>query len=326
MQSDDPTYIPVAGCERQNNPDTALHPGLPLQCPRCRIGASGLECLVCGFQLQIQGGIVHALPPERSTHYQEFIRDYEHIRAAEGRGSHSEAYYLDLPYRDATQRNSRQWKIRARSYDYLATRVLDSLRENALILDLGAGNCWMSYRLALAGFQPIAVDLLTNEDDGLGAALHYHRHLSRPFPRFQAELASLPFQSGQFDAAIFNSSFHYAENGEAVLREALRCLKPEGMVIICDTPWYSSEDSGRQMVAERRAAFRARYGTESNSLESLEFVTDERLQFLEERLSIQWRVHEPWHGLRWALRPWVARLRNRREPSRFHIYVARKNA
>ncbi len=28
------------------------------------------------------------------------------------------------------------------------------------------------------------------------------------------------------------------------MREALRCLKPAGMVIISDTPWYSREESG----------------------------------------------------------------------------------
>ena len=50
-------------------------------------------------------------------------------------------------------------------------RPLPERTERALrILDLGAGNGWMSYRLALQGHLPIAVDLLTNDRDGLGAA------------------------------------------------------------------------------------------------------------------------------------------------------------
>ena len=99
------------------------------------------------------------------------------------------------------------------------------------------------------------MDLLTNDHDGLGAAEHFRKHLPAMFPRFQAELARLPFQDEQFDAVIFNASFHYAEDYAATLREALRCVRSGGTVIVSDTPWYSSEESGRRMVAERSAAF-----------------------------------------------------------------------
>jgi SAM-dependent methyltransferase len=134
----------------------------------------------------------------------------------------------------------------------------------------------------------------------------------------------LPLQSGQFDAVIFNASFHYAEDAETAFREALRCTRPGGLVVICDTPWYSGEESGRQMVAERRAAFVSQYGTASDSINSVEYLTDERLQILADGASIAWKIHSPWYGLQWAMRPLVARLRNRREPSRFRIYVAQK--
>lgn len=286
----------------------------------------GLACLYCGLQLRIHGGIVHALSPERVAHYARFIEDYECIRAAEGRGSESEEFYLRLPYKDVSGRNGKQWQIRARSYHYLRTRVLKPgvPADNRRILDLGAGNCWMSFRLALAGYNPVAVDLLTNGHDGLGAAEHYRHHLHKLFPRFHAELSRLPFQNEQFDAVIFNASFHYAEDYEMALREALRCVRTGGLVIISDTPWYSREESGRQMVAERRAAFLRRYGTASDSISSLEYLTDERLRVLEESLSFRWEIHSPRYGFKWAMRPLAAMLCNRREPSRFRIYVARK--
>jgi SAM-dependent methyltransferase len=271
-------------------------------------------------------GIVHALPPERVAHFAQFAEDYARIRAAEGRGSESEEFYLGLPYKDSSGRNSSQWRIRARSYDYLAKQVLLPPGRSRTVLDLGSGNCWMSFRLALAGYKPIAVDLLANENDGLGAAVHYQRHVHEPFPRVQAELTRLPFQSEQFDVAIFNASFHYSEDYEASLREALRCLRSGGMVVISDTPWYSGDASGRKMVSERRAGFLRRHGTASDSIQSLEFLTDERLRALEEKLSIQWMVCFPQYGLKWAMRPLVARLRGRREPSQFRIYIARKDA
>ena len=96
-------------------------------------------------------------------------------------------------------------------------------------------------------------------------------------------------------------------------------------MIISDTPWYSHEESGCQMVSERRAAFARHYGTASDSIKSLEYLTNSRLRLLEEQLSIQWAIHSPRYGIQWAMRPLVAKLRRKREPSRFRIYVARKN-
>jgi SAM-dependent methyltransferase len=306
--------------------DAVLHLDARMQCPCCRAQVVGLDCELCGFRMRVRRGIVHALPPERVEHYARFMEDYERIRSAEGRGSEREDFYLGLPYKDVSGRNSKQWHIRARSYDCLIKHVLKPAGHREAILDLGAGNCWMSFRLALAGCRPVAVDLLTNGHDGLAAAAHYEKQLPELFPRFQAEMTRLPFQNEQFDAIVFNASFHYSEDYEASLREALRCLRSGGMVIISDTPWYSREESGRQMVSGRHAAFLHKYGTASNSVRSLEFLTDERLQALERQLSIQWTVYSPHYGLKWAMRPLIARLRQRREPSRFRIYAARKDA
>lgn len=302
-----------------------VHLGPLLRCPRCRASIRGLGCTFCAFRMRVKNGIVHALPPERSARYAQFMKDYERIREAEGRGSEAEEFYLKLPYEDISGRNGKQWRIRARSYDHLMKHVLKrKLHDRGRILDLGAGNGWMSFRLALAGYRPIAVDLLTNDRDGLGAAAHYRTRLPGLFPRVQAEVASLPFQAEQFDAVIFNASFHYSENYVVTLREALRCVRSGGLVIISDTPWYSREESGRQMVSERQAGFLQRYGTPSDSVRSLEYLTDERLRMLEEHLQIRWTVHAPYYGFKWALRPLMAKMRNRREPSRFRIYVAEK--
>jgi SAM-dependent methyltransferase len=300
--------------------------GVRPQCPRCKANIDRLECQFCGFKMRVDHGIVYALPPERSSYYARFIADYERIRAAEGRGSQKDEFYLGLPYKDLSGRNSNQWKIRARSYDYLIKHVLirNLQGEGGLILDLGAGNCWMSYRLALARFRPFAVDLLINDHDGLGAAEHFRKQLPAMFPRIEAEFARMPFQDEQFDAVVFNASFHYAENYDASLREAFRCVRKGGIVVVSDTPWYSREDSGRRMVAERRAAFLNRFGTASDSINCLEYLTDDRLRELEERLSIHWTIHSPWYGFKWAIRPLVAKFCNRREPSRFRIYAARK--
>jgi SAM-dependent methyltransferase len=303
-------------------------PDIHLQCPQCRAAMDQeARCLGCAFEIEEHDGVFHALPAGRAAHYERFIGTYERIRSAEGRGSDNDSFYLALPYQDLSGKNNKAWQIRARSFDFLLGRILrPALKENAKILDLGAGNCWMSFRLALAGYKPAAVDLLTNKSDGLGAADHYRGSLPTMFPRFQAEMARLPFADEQFDAIVFNASFHYVEDAQAAVREALRCVRAGGLVILCDTPWYTREASGRQMVEERRAAFLRTYGTASDSIESVEFLTTDRLRALEQRLSIRWTAHSPYYGFQWAMRPVIARLRRKREPSRFRIYVARKNA
>ncbi len=304
---------------------SARHFGIHLRCPRCKADMTQFDCLRCDFQFRDIRGVLHALPPERVVYYARFIDEYERIRDAEGRGSDSDDFYLGLPYRDSSGRNSQQWCVRARSFDFLIQRLLKpAIPSGGRILDLGAGNCWMSYRLALAGFTPCAVDILTNDQDGLGAAEHYRKYLPEFFARFRAELNRLPFQDETFDAVIFNASFHYAEDYTAVLQEALRCIKRNGLAIISDTPWYTTEANGQRMVSERRASFLARYGTTSASIQSLEFLTNDRLRLLENQLSIHWTIYSPGYGLKWAMRPIVARLRKKREPSRFRIYVARK--
>src|ERR1700689_2336810 len=309
--------------------------GIQLRCPRCFGPLSHLQnedctphdCITCRSRLACEQGIWKALLPERVARYSRFVEDYESIRAAEGRGSTNSAYYLALPYRDLSGPLSSQWALRARTFRYIERRILPRIstlvHKELRILDLGAGNGWMSYRLASHGHSPVAVDLLTNDQGRLGAARHYKEKLRSLFPRFQAEVDNLPFASGQFDVVIFNSSFHYSENYEKTLAEALRCARKDGMVLIADTPWYRDEQSGAKMLEERRAAFIKHYGFPSDALKSLEFLTDRRLVDLGHRFHIQWETHEPYYGIRWHMRPLVAKLRGSRTPSRFRIYAAK---
>jgi SAM-dependent methyltransferase len=310
--------------------------GLTPRCPRCagtldsEPADSGKVCRACLFHLCEQEGIWRTLPEGRQKYYAQFISDYERIRAAEGRGSNSPDYYLALPFRDLSEKNQSQWFIRARTFRYMTKWILPqiktSARPNPRILDVGAGNGWLSFRLASMGFRPVAVDLLINDRDGLGAAKHFANHLPTMFPCIQAESTHLPFASRQFDAVIFNASFHYAESYAHVVSEAVRCLRPGGMIIVADSPWYSKESSGEQMLAERRAFFRDRFGTPSDSIPSQEFLTNKRLHDLEEEFEFRWQHHRPYYGMRWSMRPSLARLGGSREPARFRIYTARTKA
>jgi|HubBroStandDraft_6_1064221.scaffolds.fasta_scaffold00250_14 ubiquinone/menaquinone biosynthesis C-methylase UbiE len=311
---------------------------LKLRCPSCGKDGPALSfeslaanhdrvvCKTCSFATTQKSGIWLALPPDRQRHFAQFMRDYERVRKLEGRGSASPNFYLSLPFHDLTGRNASQWSIRARTFKHIAQDLLATLsgqRGSPLkVLDLGAGNAWMSYRLASLGHQPVAVDLLTNTLDGLGAAIHYQSVLPKLFPRFQADLDHLPFADDQFDCAIFNASFHYSENYKSTLSEAIRCLAPGGAIIIADTPTYSQESAGQKMIDERRQLFQKSFGCKSDSLQSGEYLTPARLLALEGNIQLEWRTHRVWYGYRWAARPLIARLKGRREPSQFRIYSA----
>jgi SAM-dependent methyltransferase len=163
------------------------------------------------------------------------------------------------------------------------------------------------------------VDLLDNHWDGLGAAPRFFAYLKTPFAVVQAEMDRIPFANGQFDLVIFNASFHYSTDYPQTTREALRLLRPGGSVVILDTPYYTDESSGAAMVREREAEFERKYGFRSNSIPSSEFVSGNTLDCLARDCGIRWKVLKPWYGWHWALRPWEARLRRRREPSKFYI-------
>lgn len=252
-----------------------------------------------------------------------FLEQYAKIRLAEGRGSGDAAYFRALPYRDLTGRNSGQWAIRARSYRHFERTILSKIERRANrpldVLDLGAGNGWMSYRLALRKHRAVALDIFPDEIDGLGAIRHY----PVCFAGVIAEFDHLPFREASFDVAIYNSSLHYSSDYRRALWEVRRCLRRSGCVIVMDSPVYKLAEHGERMRAERQARFEKLHGFRSEAQGSIEYLDEGTLAQLSGELGIQWRRSQPWLGWRWALRPWKARLAHRRPPSQFLILTGR---
>jgi len=243
---------------------------------------------------------------------QRFVEDYLRIRRAEGRGSDDPEYYRALPYRDLSGKLDAQWKMRGKTYRYFEQRLLGGRPLD--LLDLGAGCGWLSYRVQARGHRPVAVDLLTDDRDGLGAARHYPW-----FPRFEAEFERLPFQDATFDVAVYNASLHYSSNYFKTLAEARRCLRTGGRIIVLDSPVYRLREHGEAMRRERHERFLAEYGTESDHVRSIEYLDLATIDELARELKIEWRIHKPWYGLAWHTRGLRAKLKRTRPPSKFWI-------
>ena len=298
-------------------------------CPGCSsnlevCGADLLKCPKDAYEFKREENIWRFLLPERREYYEQFMREYGTIREREGRWSHDPAFYRSLPFKDLTGRFTEDWKIRAISYGSLTKDVLAPLEKRMgrplHILDLGAGNGWLSNRLKQLGHQPVALDLSTNSSDGLGACVFYRE----PFLAVQAELDLVPFEDEQFDLAILNASLHYSENYEKTLCEALRVLRERGCVVIMDSPIYHDANSGRQMVKEREATFLKEFGFRSNAVRTENFLTFDRLNELAEQLNLHWQFVKPPFGLKWQVKPLVAKLKMQREPAKFLVLVGQK--
>jgi ubiquinone/menaquinone biosynthesis C-methylase UbiE len=289
-------------------------------CPRCKsqlqsISVDELRCSQDDLTFRKVDGIWRFLLPEREETYARFIRDYEAVRRFEGRGSADESYYQTLPYHP-----TRDWKIRAASFDAFIKQVLvpiENTGKHLRIVDMGAGNGWLSNRLTSRGHEVASIDLTVNDFDGLGC----HRFYESTFTLVQAEFDYLPFPNRSVDMILFNASLHYTVNYEQTLLETSRALNADGKLVVLDSPIYRDAGSGSRMVREREEQFTKRYGFPSNHLQSENYLTYSRLQELARKLNLEWKFITPFYSIQWQLRPVIARLLGRREPANFHVIV-----
>lgn len=159
----------------------------------------------------------------------QFVTDYRRVRLAEGFVSTNPEFAHQLPFRDATGRNSATWRVRARHY--LVIRAGLALIPGARrVLDLGAGNGWLSRRLT-PRYRVTALDLDAGETGLAG--------LDEPsVGRVCGDLETLPLRDGTFDVVIAAASLHYSAHHERILAEAARVLRGGGVFILADSPVY----------------------------------------------------------------------------------------
>ncbi len=305
----------------------------PWACPACgsaltRDGPTRLVCSDEGVVYERVDGIWRMLTAEDAARFARFVEEYDVVREAEAWGSERAAYYRALPYRDLSGRHPYIWKVRARSFRALLMEVVRPLaaeRGRPLrVVDAGAGNGWMAYRLAEAGHRVLATDVRTGRSDGLGAHVWYGEEAA--FTPVQASFEEVPLLDGTADLVVFAGAFHYATNYEATLAEAERLLAAGGAVVIMETPVFRKARSGEQMAEELHGRLRAEHGIGADALDHENYLTEERLEALGRRLGLRWRRFAPFYGWRWFIAPWLARLRGEREPARFYLHVGTRGS
>lgn len=264
--------------------------------------------------------------PSKPGAVERFRRDYMHLRDREGRGAGGTDELLSLPFLvDGAM--AKQWQVHARSFRAFMRRIVAPMAQRTDrpldVLDLGAGNGWLCYRLGLEGHRPVASDLRLDVVDGLGAGAPYRDHLDRMFDRVSARFDSLPFANDRFDLAVFASSLHCTSNLGTTINEVSRVVRPGGRIAVLDSPFYRSETIGAAMVFEREIATQEYLGELADgllALNSVEFLTRDRLEGASAGSGVTWRRFRVLYPLWYELRPIKARLRRKRAPSRFDLW------
>lgn len=164
---------------------------------------------------------------------EEFCAQYDALRLQEGWASEMPEFYQHLPFRDLSGRHEKEWRLRARSFQLLLSWLEKFAGARALqLLEVGAGSGWMSQRLA-GSHEVLALDINAGRH-GLSALPAAQRR----FLAVQAKLDCLPLARHSMDVIIANASLHYVPAPQLFFEQALRVLRPQGRLIIMDSPVY----------------------------------------------------------------------------------------
>jgi len=239
-----------------------------LACPQCggalAPGEGALVCVSDGRRYRVEPPDPPDLRLPEAAHAAEaFASTYRAGRLAEGWQPLTPELACALPDADPLGYNRLYWPLRRGSWR-VATRVLAGFGPAPLtVADAGAGFLWTSHCLAELGHRVVAFDLSPDPDFGIGAqrlfptaqALTASEQFAAPLPagRFLPILGDLghpPLAAGRYDGVICNASLHYVNSLDSVLSRLSAALKPDGALIVLDSPvatqgWDTSQLGGK---------------------------------------------------------------------------------
>jgi 2-polyprenyl-3-methyl-5-hydroxy-6-metoxy-1,4-benzoquinol methylase len=228
---------------------------MSLLCPNCRapIDSATLAC-AAGHQFGCEDGVLILLEAEFGQHLAAFIETLVRFRTAENKRVTDPTVYEHLPFALADE--NVEW--RARCYDLAIIRRLIAGRQRQRILDVGASNGWLSHQLALLGHDVTAVELFTDQYDGLKAKQFY----SSDWRAIQMDLADLSVLNEQYDVVIVNHGLPFYPDPSATLADARERVAAGGLLILIGLAFFRDPSERIEMLAARQRAYRERYGAD----------------------------------------------------------------
>lgn len=140
------------------------------------------------------------------------------------------------------------WIGVARSWDVGLKLV--ALTGAETILDLGAGRGWAAKHFAALGGRVVALDVVADDNVGLGRGKALMEHAGVYFDRLIGDGENLPFAEGAFDLVFCAAALHHSSNLPQLLRQVAHVLKPGGRLLALREPCISIADDEAATLAQ----------------------------------------------------------------------------
>jgi SAM-dependent methyltransferase/uncharacterized protein YbaR (Trm112 family) len=214
-----------------------------LRCPSCKstdlrletateddieITEGAIVCSQCSHVWSVSGGIVDMMDGLPEVTRREVEGRVRFVKDTTRTMSMTDEWLLGLP---ETALHMPSEKGRDYVNNLLELSDLAGFGPKARVLDIGAGNCWGSWRIAARGASVVAVDVSRVKYDGLesGAVqIGGHGHY---FERVLGDMENLPFDDESVDGCLFFATLHHSHNLNLAFSEAARVLRPGGAAL-----------------------------------------------------------------------------------------------
>lgn len=230
-----------------------------LACPACQgtlleltaeemraeeIWEGAITCQNCGRSYPIQQGMPHLYVNDAS--WRSKAREaagWVTLHKQQGVYEQAEqAVDLQIPYHP-----EEPWLTVARGFDVALSQLGLTGRET--VLDLGAGRGWAAKQFALRGCRVVALDVVADENIGLGRGRVLMEQANTHFERMIGDGEKLPFRPGVFDVVFCAAALHHSSNLPLLLRQAGRVTKAGGRLCAINEPVISLLHDEREVLA-----------------------------------------------------------------------------
>lgn len=218
------------------------------------IWQGALTCRQCSADYPIRKGLPHlyiddehwaskAMEAEGWVTYHKDLGIYEIV---------PESVDLKIPYYPEDP-----WIGIARSFDMALSEL--NLTGSETILDLGAGRGWAAKEFAKRGCRVVALDVVPDENVGLGRAKALMDHAGVYFDRLIGDGEKLPFFEDSFDLVFCAATLHHSSNLPLFLENIHKVLKRNGRLCAINEPCISITSNEKKLLA-RHAAHELKLG------------------------------------------------------------------
>jgi SAM-dependent methyltransferase len=211
-----------------------------------------LRCDRDGIEFSVMSGIPELVLPANAERVEGFARAYSQTWGTRGPAAFKPSQLLSLPHVGRFSKKGWTWRVKARSWEALLN-FLNS-RSPHRILDLGCGVGWLSYRLAMCGYEVYGADIIRRGPVGLEASQVYGRR-GADFERVRGEMERPPFQDRSFDVVVCNASIHFSRSLGETLIQGLRLLVPGGSFVMMNSPVHSDSNSAQRAQQDAQENF-----------------------------------------------------------------------